>query len=235
MAFRGKTYRAAAEKRDADKHYPVADVFELVKATKRAKFDEMVDVAVKLGVDPKHSDQMVRGAVSLPNGTGKTVRVVVFAKGEKEVEATKAGADHVGGEELVGKIEKDGWLEFDVVIATPDMMRVVSKVGKILGPRGLMPNPKTGTVTFEVGQAVKEAKAGRIEYRVEKAGIVHALIGRSSFAAAKLQENFLVLMTALSKAKPSSSKGNYFRSISVSTTMGPAVKVDPADVGKLLG
>jgi len=209
--------------------YPLKTAVEVVKDTAYAKFDETVDVAVKLGVDPRHADQMVRGAVVLPNGLGKNVRVLVFAKGEKEKEALDAGADYVGADDLVAKIQ-EGWFEFDTAIATPDMMGVVGKIGKLLGPRGLMPNPKVGTVTFEVGRAVKESKAGKVEFRVEKAGIVHAPIGKVSFDAEKLQGNLVALVEALVKAKPSAAKGTYIKKISLSSTMGPGINLDISDV-----
>lgn len=226
MAKRGKRYLALREKVESVKRYPVQEAIDLVVATASAKFDETVDAAVRLGVNPAHADQMVRGSVVLPNGLGKSVRVLVFAKGEKEKEALEAGAEFVGGEDMVEKI-KAGWLEFDRVIATPDMMGSVGKLGKILGPRGLMPNPKVGTVTFDVGKAVNELKAGKVEFRVEKAGIVHCPIGKSSFGAEKLRENFMALMEMIVKLKPASSKGIYIRSIALSTVMGPGVKVDP--------
>jgi len=214
---------------DRSSVYPLKTAVEVVKDTAYAKFDETVDVAVKLGVDPRHADQMVRGAVVLPNGLGKNVRVLVFAKGEKEKEALDAGADYVGADDLVAKIQ-EGWFEFDTAIATPDMMGVVGKIGKLLGPRGLMPNPKVGTVTFEVGRAVKESKAGKVEFRVEKAGIVHAPIGKVSFDAEKLQGNLVALVEALVKAKPSAAKGTYIKKISLSSTMGPGVNLDISDV-----
>lgn len=229
MAKRGKKYIEAAKKIEAGKRYPVSEAAELVVAAARAKFDETVAAAVRLGVNPAHADQMVRGSVVLPNGLGKTVRVLVFAKGEKEREALDAGADVVGSDDVVEKI-RGGWLEFDRVIATPDMMGSVGKLGKILGPRGLMPNPKVGTVTFDVGRTVKELKAGKVEFRVEKAGIVHCPIGKASFGAEKLKENFLALVEMIIKLKPASSKGIYIRSISLSTVMGPGVKVDPLAV-----
>ncbi len=229
MAKRGKKYVEAATKIEAGKRYPVSEAMALVVATARAKFDETVDAAVRLGVNPAHADQMVRGSVVLPNGLGKSVRVLVFAKGEKEKEALEAGADVVGSEDVVEKI-KAGWLEFDRVIATPDMMGSVGKLGKILGPRGLMPNPKVGTVTFDVGKTVQELKAGKVEFRVEKAGIVHCPVGRASFGAEKLAENFLALLEMIIKLKPASSKGIYIRSIALSTVMGPGVKVDPLAV-----
>lgn len=223
----GKNYKASREKVDREKIYPVDEALDLVKGTSFAKFDETVDVAVKLGVDPRKADQMVRGAVVLPNGLGKDVKVLVFAKGEKAQEAEAAGADYVGGDDLVDKI-KAGWFEFDTAVATPDMMGTVGKIGKLLGPRGLMPNPKVGTVTFEVGRAVSEAKSGKVEYRVEKAGIVHAPLGKVSFDVDKLKENLLSLVDALMKAKPSTAKGAYLKKVSVSSTMGPGVNIDVA-------
>ena len=229
MAKRGKKYLEAAKKIEAGKRYPVNEAMGLVVATARAKFDETVDAAVRLGVNPAHADQMVRGSVVLPNGLGKSVRVLVFAKGEKEKEALEAGADVVGSDEVIEKI-KGGWLEFDRVIATPDMMGNVGKLGKILGPRGLMPNPKVGTVTFDVGRTVQELKAGKVEFRVEKAGIVHCPVGKASFGAEKLAENFLALLEMIIKLKPASSKGIYIKSIALSTVMGPGVKVDPLAV-----
>ena len=199
-----------------------------------AKFDESVDVAVRLGVDPKRADQMVRGTVTLPHGTGKQVRIVAFAKGEKEKEAEEAGADVVGGEDLVKRIKDEGWLEFDKAVATPDMMSQVGKIGKILGPRGLMPNPKVGTVTFELKKAIEELKAGKTEFRVDKVGNVHVAIGKVSFGSEKLRENFLVLLDALIRAKPAASKGTYLKNVAVSTTMSPGVKIDPGNVRTLL-
>jgi len=233
MSRRGKRYLEAKSNVEAEKRYPLKEAVELLVRTARAKFDETVDVAIRLGVNPKHADQMVRGSVVLPNGLGKTVRVLVFAKGEKEKEAMEAGADYTGSDELIEKI-KNGWLEFDRVIATPDMMGSVGKLGKILGPRGLMPNPKVGTVTFDVGRAVKELKAGKVEFRVEKAGIVHCPVGKVSFGPEKICENILALVEAIMKLKPASSKGTYLKGISLSTTMGPGIKVDPADVRNLL-
>jgi large subunit ribosomal protein L1 len=226
MSKRGKKYIEAAEKIEVGKRYPVQEAVALVVGSARAKFDETVDAAIRLGVNPAHADQMVRGSVVLPNGLGKSVRVLVFAKGEKEKEALEAGADVVGSDDIVEKI-RGGWLDFDRVIATPDMMGTVGKLGKILGPRGLMPNPKVGTVTFDVGKAVQELKAGKIEFRVEKAGIVHCPIGKASFGAEKLTGNFLALLEMVIKLKPASSKGIYIRSIALSTVMGPGVKVDP--------
>ena len=229
MSKTGKKLNEAAAKIDRAKVYPLVTALDVVKQGAFAKFDETVDVAVRLGVDPRHADQMVRGAVVLPNGLGKTVRVLVFAKGEKEKEALDAGADYVGSEDLVAKIQ-EGWFEFDTAIATPDMMGVVGKIGKILGPRGLMPNPKVGTVTFDIGRAVKESKAGKVEFRVEKAGIIHAPVGKVSFDAEKLKGNVLALVEALVKAKPSAAKGVYIKKISVSSTMGPGINLDISDV-----
>lgn len=224
-----KRFTNAQKLVDAQKRYSVQEAFELVLKTSTAKFDESVDVAVKLGVDPKQSDQAVRGAIALPHGLGKNVRVVVFAKGPKENEAKAAGADFVGADDLVQKIS-GGWLDFDKAIATPDMMATVSKVAKILGPRGLMPNPKVGTVTMNVADAVAAEKKGKLDFRVDKAGIIHASIGRRSMGSQKLVENFGVLMSAVVKAKPASSKGIYLRGLAVSSTMGPGVKVDVSQV-----
>ena len=226
MSKRGKKYIEARKNIEVAKRYSAQEAVALVVGAARAKFDETVDAAIRLGVNPAHADQMVRGSVVLPNGLGKSVRVLVFAKGEKEKEALEAGADVVGSDDIVEKI-KGGWLDFDRVIATPDMMGSVGKLGKILGPRGLMPNPKVGTVTFDVGKAVLELKAGKVEFRVEKAGIVHCPIGKTSFGAEKLTENFLALLEMVVKLKPASSKGIYIRSLSLSTVMGPGVKVDP--------
>jgi large subunit ribosomal protein L1 len=221
----GKFQKEAKAKVDRSRNYPVEEALALVKDAAYAKFDETVEIAVRLGVDPRKADQMVRGAVVLPNGLGKTVRVLVFAKGEKALEAKEAGADYVGGDDLVEKIQ-GGWFDFDTAIATPDMMGVVGKIGRLLGPRSLMPNPKVGTVTFEVAKAVEEAKSGKVAYRVEKAGIVQAPLGKVSFEEAKLQENMLALMDALVKAKPSSAKGTYLKKVTVSSTMGPGINVD---------
>lgn len=221
----GKQQKSAREKVDRNKTYQLDEALALVKEVSFAKFDETVDLTVRLGVDPRKADQMVRGAVVLPNGLGKDVRVLVFAKGEKALEATEAGADYVGADDLVEKI-KSGWFDFDTAIATPDMMGTVGKIGKLLGPRGLMPNPKVGTVTFELGRAVQEAKSGKVEYRVEKAGIVHAPVGKVSFELTKLQENVLSLVDALIKAKPSTAKGSYLKKVSISSTMGPGVTID---------
>ena len=226
MSRKGKKFAAAFGLIDRTKLYDLEEAIALSQKAAFAKFDESVDAAVKLGVDPRHSDQMVRGAVVLPNGTGKTVRIAVFAKGDKAKEAEAAGADIVGGDELVTKVE-GGYMDFDKVVATPDMMAKVGKLGKVLGPRGLMPNPKVGTVTNDVAKAVKELKAGMVEFRVDKAGIVNAPIGRKNFETSKLVENMKTLVDALVKVKPASSKGIYLRGINISTTMGPGVKVDP--------
>ena len=224
MSKHGKRHRAAAEKIDPDAKYELKEGLVLATSVKSEKFDESVDVAIKLSVDPRKADQNIRGSVVLPKGTGKKFRVLVFAKGEKEKEARDAGAEAVGGDDLVKKIQ-GGWMEFDRVVATPDMMGQVGKLGKILGPRGLMPNPKTGTVTFDVKQAVESIQAGKVDYRVDKAGIIHASLGRASFSVEALEENFHSLMGALVKAKPASSKGHYVKGISVSTTMGVGVRV----------
>jgi len=232
MAHAGKKFRAAAEKVDRNKRYTIEEAFKLLKETnelRKTKFDETVDVAVNLGVDPKHADQMVRGAVVLPNGTGKSKRVAVFAKGEKQKEAENAGADVVGAEDLGKRIE-EGFMDFDTVIATPDMMGVVGRLGKVLGPRGLMPNPKVGTVTPDVARAVREAKGGKIEFRVEKAGILHAPLGKASFAADKLVGNFNALMELVMKLKPATAKGVYLQGIGISTTMGPGIKIDTTEI-----
>jgi large subunit ribosomal protein L1 len=229
MLRRGKRILAAKAKVELGKRYTLKEATEMVVAMAGVKFDETVDAAVRLGVNPAHADQMVRGSVVLPNGLGKTVRVLVFAKGDKEKEALEAGADLVGNDEVIEKI-KGGWLEFDRVIATPDMMGSVGKIAKILGPRGLMPNPKVGTVTFEVANAVKELKAGKVEFRVEKAGIVHSPVGKVSFGAEKLSENVSALLETIIKLKPASSKGIYIKSIALSSTMGAGVRIDPLDI-----
>ena len=226
MPKQSKRYKKALEGVDPDRLYSLEEVFKLVKAVPVAKFDETVDIAINLGVDPKHADQMVRGAIVLPNGVGRSTRVLVFAKGEKEKEAQDAGADFVGGDELAAKIQ-GGWFEFDRVIATPDMMGVVGRLGRVLGPRGLMPNPKLGTVTPNVGEAVRDQKAGKVEYRVDKAGIVHCGIGKVSFDAEMLWQNASALLDVILKAKPASTKGTYVKKIAVSSTMGPGFKVDP--------
>ena len=226
MRTRGRKHTETANKVDRSRRYPLEEACSLVKTASFAKFDETVDIAVRLGVNPKHADQMVRGALVLPHGVGKTVRVLVFARGDKVAEAESNGADFVGGEDLVAKVA-GGWLDFDTVIATPDMMGQVGKLGRVLGPRGLMPNPKVGTVTFDVAKAVREAKAGKVEFRVEKAGIVHVPVGKVSFDPTKLNDNVKALMQALVKAKPSTAKGQYLRSITLSSTMGPGIRVDP--------
>src|SRR3954466_13271127 len=229
MPKTAKNRAAALAKADLTKRYTVDEAVTLVKSVAYAKFDESVDVAVRLGVNPKHADQMVRGAIVLPNGTGKTVRVLVFARGEKEKEALAAGGGIAGGDDLVAKVQ-GGFLEFDRVIATPDLMGAVGKLGRVLGPRGLMPNPKVGTVTFDVKNAVREAKAGKVEYRVDKAGVVHCRIGRKSFDQAKLTENAMTILNELLHKKPSTAKGIYLRSITFSSTMGPGVRVDTASI-----
>jgi large subunit ribosomal protein L1 len=229
----GKKQITAKSKVDRSQKYSLSDALELVKEASYANFDETVDLTVRLGVDPRKADQMVRGAVVLPNGLGKSVRVLVFAKGEKAQEAEAAGADYVGGDDLVEKIQ-NGWFEFDTAIATPDMMGVVGKIGRLLGPRGLMPNPKVGTVTFDVGRSVSEAKSGKVEYRAEKAGIIHAPVGKVSFDVESLQGNIVALMDALIKAKPSTAKGTYLRKISVSSTMGSGVQIDVPEVQALV-
>ncbi|MDD2605984.1 MAG: 50S ribosomal protein L1 [Desulfobacterales bacterium] len=233
MAKRGKKYLEAKSKIKAGTRYDFREAVETALATTYAKFDETVDVAVRLGVDPRHADQMVRGSVVLPNGIGKQVRVLVFAKGEKEKEALDAGADYVGNDELVEKI-KGGWFDFDKAVATPDMMGAVGKIGRILGPRGLMPNAKVGTVTFDLARAVQELKAGKIDFRVEKAGIVHAPMGKVSFGPEKILQNITAFIETLLRLKPAASKGTYMRSIAVSTTMGPGVKIDAAAVKDLV-
>jgi large subunit ribosomal protein L1 len=225
----GKKMNAAQDKVETAREYSLADAIQKVKELAYAKFDETVDLAFNLGVDPRKSDQMVRGTVVLPHGTGKTLRVLVFAKGEKETEAKEAGADFVGADDMVEKISK-GWLDFDKVVATPDIMGVVGKLGKVLGPRGLMPNPKLGTVTFDVAKAVKEIKAGKVEYKTEKAGVVHVPIGKVSFDQQKLLENAKAIIDSVTKAKPSTSKGKYMKAVSISSTMGPGLKVDLSTV-----
>ena len=225
----GKNFQTAKEKIDRTRKYTVDEGLELALVARYAKFDESVDIAVRLGVDPRHADQMVRGTVVLPHGTGKTARVLVFAKGEKEKEAQDAGADYIGSDDLVEKI-KNGWLEFDKTVATPDMMGAVGKLGRILGPRGMMPNAKVGTVTFDVGRAVSELKAGKIEFRVDRTGVVHAPMGKTSFGAEKLRENLASFLDIILRAKPSSSKGTYLKSVAISTTMGPGIKIDPNDI-----
>ncbi|HOA55784.1 MAG: 50S ribosomal protein L1 [Acetivibrionales bacterium] len=227
---RGKKYIESAKLIDRTKLYDPAEALELVRQTAKAKFDETVEAHIKLGVDSRHADQQVRGAVVLPHGTGKTVKVLVFAKGDKAREAEEGGADFVGAEELVTKIQKENWFDFDVVVATPDMMGVVGRLGKILGPKGLMPNPKAGTVTMDVAKAVAEIKAGKIEYRLDKTNIIHCPIGKVSFDPDKLLDNFRTLLGAIIKAKPAAAKGQYLRSVVVSSTMGPGIKVNPMKV-----
>ena len=231
MAKRGKNYKATLEKFDKTQQYEVSEAIKLACETSRAKFDETIEVHAKLGVDGRHADQQVRGAIVLPNGTGKSVKVLVFAKGPKAEEAQAAGADYVGAEELAQKIQTENWFDFDVVVATPDMMGVVGRLGKILGPKGLMPNPKSGTVTMDLTKALAEIKAGKVEYRLDKQNIIHVGIGKASFGPEKLEENFKALMEAIVKAKPATSKGQYLRSVTVAATMGPGVKVNPALIG----
>ncbi len=233
MRKRGKKYIAAKQRVEADRRYNLEEALRAALEMSYPRFDETIDVAVRLGVDPRHADQMVRGSVMLPNGTGKEVKVLVFAKGEKEKEAVEAGADFVGNDDLLEKI-KGGWLEFDKAVATPDMMGAVGRIGKILGPRGLMPNAKTGTVTFDVSRAVKDLKAGKIEFRVERAGIIHAPMGKVSFGVDRLLENLSSFFETIMRLKPASSKGTYLKSISVSATMGPGIKIDPAYVKTIL-
>ncbi len=224
----GKRYLETAKLVDRTVQYEIADAIALAKKSAVAKFDETIEAHIRTGCDGRHADQQIRGAVVLPNGTGKTVKVLVFAKGDKVAEAEAAGADHVGGEELVPKIQNDGWLDFDVVVATPDMMGVVGRLGKVLGPKGLMPNPKAGTVTMDVTKAINDIKAGKIEYRLDKSNIIHVPVGKASFDEAKLVENFEAIMEAITKAKPSAVKGQYLKSITVSATMGPGVKITTA-------
>ncbi|WP_044641868.1 50S ribosomal protein L1 [Risungbinella massiliensis] len=231
MAKHGKKYRDAIAKVDREKQYSPSEALNLVKEVSTAKFDETVEAAFRLGIDTKKADQQVRGAVVLPHGTGKTKRVLVFAKGEKAKEAEAAGADFVGDEDMINKVQQ-GWFDFDVVVATPDMMGQVGRLGRVLGPKGLMPNPKTGTVTFEVEKAINDIKAGKIEYRADKAGNIHAAIGKVSFDTQKLEENLQVLVDALLKAKPAAAKGTYMKSVTVSSTMGPGVAVDSATLSR---
>lgn len=226
----GKKYVESAKLIDKNTLYNPAEALELSVKTAKANFDETIELHVRLGVDPRHADQQVRGAVVLPNGTGKTVRVLVFAKGDKAKEAEAAGAEFVGAEELVQKIQSENWFDYDVVVATPDMMGVVGRIGRILGPKGLMPNPKSGTVTFDVAKAIADIKAGKVEYRVDKTAIVHCPIGKKSFGAEKLKENFHALMETLIKAKPAAAKGQYVKSVTVSSTMGPGAKINPVKV-----
>ena len=229
--FRGKKYKDSAKLVDRTKQYDEKEAFDLLVATAKAKFDETVEAHIRLGVDSRHADQQVRGAIVLPNGTGKTVRTLVFAKGDKADAAAVAGADYVGAEDYVTKITTENWFEFDVVIASPDMMGVIGRLGKILGPKGLMPNPKAGTVTPDVARAVKEAKAGKIEYRLDKTNIIHCPIGKSSFGSEKLMENFDALIGAIIKAKPAAAKGQYLKSVCIASTMGPGIKLNSAKLG----
>lgn len=228
MPKRGKNYQDSIKILDRSKQYDLKDAIELVVQTSKAKFDETIELHVRLGVDARHADQQVRGAVVLPHGTGKTKKVLVIAKGDKQQEAIDAGADFVGADEMVARIQTEGWMDFDVVVATPDMMGVVGRIGRILGPKGLMPNPKSGTVTFDVTNAVKEIKAGKVEYRVDKQNIVHVPIGKKSFGTEKLNENFTSLIDALIKAKPAAAKGKYLKSVTVASTMGPGIKLNTA-------
>jgi large subunit ribosomal protein L1 len=225
----GKNYRKVFDKVDRNQRYRLEDSLKLVKETARARFDETVDMAIRLGVDPRQADQNIRGTVALPHGMGKTVRVLAFAKGEKEREAQEAGADFIGSDELIKKIS-EGWLDFDKAVATPDMMAAVGRIGKILGPRGLMPNPKTGTVSLDIGKAVREIKAGKLEFRVDKAGIVHIPVGRASFSAEHLIDNARMVLLTILRAKPASAKGNYVKGVTIATTMGPGIKIDLAQI-----
>ncbi len=230
MAKRGKNYQESVKLIDKNALYTPSEAVDLVLKTAKAKFDETVELSVRLGVDPRHADQQVRGAVVLPHGTGKTVRVLVFAKGDKAKEAEAAGAEYVGAEEYLDKIQKENWFDFDIVVATPDMMGMVGRLGRVLGPKGLMPNPKSGTVTFDVAKAIAEIKAGKVEYRVDKTAIVHVPIGKKSFGNEKLAENYTALMEAIIKAKPAAAKGQYVKSVALSSTMGPGVKINPTKV-----
>ena len=230
MPKRGKKYREAVQSFDKTAQHGVSEAMELVVGTAKAKFDETIEVHIKLGVDGRHADQQVRGAIVLPNGTGKSKKVLVFAKGPKAQEAEAAGADYVGAEEMAQKIQTENWFDFDVVVATPDMMGVVGRLGKLLGPKGLMPNTKSGTVTMDVQKALEEIKAGKVEYRLDKTNIIHTPIGKASFGAEKLEANFRALMEAVIKAKPAAAKGQYLRSVTVSATMGPGIKVNPATI-----
>lgn len=229
MSATGKSYRKVLAKVDRNQRYQLEDSLKLVKETARAKFDETVDMAIRLGVDPRQADQNIRGTVALPHGMGKTVRVLAFAKGEKEREAQEAGADFIGSDELIKKIS-EGWLDFDKAVATPDMMAAVGRIGKILGPRGLMPNPKTGTVSLDIGKAIREIKAGKLEFRVDKAGIVHVPVGRASFSADHLIDNARMVLLTILRAKPASAKGNYVKGVTIATTMGPGIKIDLAQI-----
>ena len=231
MPKRGKTYRASTELFEKQEVYDVDQAMDIVVKTAKAKFDETIEAHFRMGLDGRHADQQIRGAIVLPHGTGNTKRVLVFAKGPKATEAEEAGADYVGAEELAQKIQKEGWFEFDAVIATPDMMSVVGRLGKILGPKGLMPNPKSGTVTMDVAKAIAETKAGKVEYRLDKTNIVHTPIGKASFGHEKLEENFNALASAIIKAKPAAAKGQYIKSVVVASTMGPGIKINPQKIG----
>ena len=231
MPKRGKKYQDSVKEFDRTELFDVDQAMDLITKTAKAKFDETVEVHIRLGVDGRHSDQQVRGAIVLPHGTGKTKKVLVFAKGPKATEAEEAGAEFVGAEEMAQKIQSENWFDFDVVIATPDMMGVVGRLGKILGPKGLMPNPKSGTVTMDVTKAIQEVKAGKVEYRLDKSNIIHTPVGKASFGAEKLTENFNALMGAVVKAKPAAAKGQYLRSVTVASTMGPGIKINPAKLG----
>ncbi len=227
---RGKKYQDNVKQVNRENLYEVGDAIELVQKTATANFDETIEAHIRLGVDSRHADQQVRGAIVLPHGTGKEVKVLVFAKGEKIAEAEAAGADYVGGEEFIEKIQKENWFEFDVIVATPDMMGTVGKLGRVLGPKGLMPNPKSGTVTFDVEKSVKDIKAGKVEYRLDKTNIIHVPIGRASFGNEKLQENFSTLLDAIIKAKPAAAKGQYLKSVVITSTMGPGIKINPSKI-----
>ncbi|MCR1898679.1 50S ribosomal protein L1 [Irregularibacter muris] len=227
---KGKKYLENSKLVDREHLYDVNEAIELVQKTATAKFDETIEAHIRLGVDSRHADQQVRGAIVLPHGTGKEVKVLVFAKGDKVAEAQAAGADYVGAEEFLEKIQKENWFDFDVIVATPDMMGVVGRLGRVLGPKGLMPNPKSGTVTFEVEKAVKDIKAGKVEYRLDKTNIIHVPLGKASFGTEKLQDNFSTLLDAVIKAKPAAAKGQYLRSVSISSTMGPGIKINPARI-----
>lgn len=231
MPKRGKKYKDSIKEFDKAQQYEVEEAIDLVQKTAKAKFDETIEAHFKMGVDGRHADQQIRGAIVLPNGTGNTKRVLVFAKGPKATEAEEAGADYVGAEEMAQKIQQEGWFEFDAVIATPDMMSVVGRLGRILGPKGLMPNPKSGTVTMDVAKAIQETKAGKVEYRLDKTNIIHCPIGKASFGTEKLTENFNALAQAIIKAKPAAAKGQYMRSVVVASTMGPGVKINPQKIG----
>jgi large subunit ribosomal protein L1 len=231
MPKRGKNYKSSAELIEKSRQYEVSEAMQKLVETKDAKFDETVEVHIRLGVDGRHADQQVRGAIVLPNGTGKSKKVLVFAKGPKVEEAEQAGADYVGGQEYADKIQKENWFDFDAVVATPDMMGVVGKLGRVLGPKGLMPNPKSGTVTMDLAKALADIKAGKVEYRLDRQNIVHTIIGKKSFGAEKLEQNFRALMDAIIKAKPPTAKGTYLKSVSVSTTMGPGIKINAASLG----